>query len=80
MNILVEKVSSRAILPKKVSSGAAGFDIYACENKIIYGRENDSVEPFDMVDTGIKIVIPDGWYGRIAPRSSLGIYLPTFGK
>lgn len=53
--------------PTRGSSGAAGYDLYASENRIIPGRQQG------MVDTGVVFQLPNDCYGRIAPRSGLAI-------
>jgi dUTP pyrophosphatase len=56
-----------AIVPKRMSSGAAGYDLHSSvRDDIVIESGNQT-----MIDTGVGIVIPDGYYGRIAPRSSL---------
>jgi dUTP pyrophosphatase len=55
-------------VPTRGSSGAAGYDLYSCGN-------NFSVEPFSntLISTGIAMRIPEGYYGRIAPRSGFSV-------
>ena len=57
-----------AKIPTRGSSQAAGYDLYAAEDAVIPkgGRA--------VVQTGISIAIPVGHYGRVAPRSGLGMY------
>ena len=54
-----------ALLPVRQTSGSVGYDIHSIENNMI--------EPFSrkLISTGLKVNIPRGMYGRIAPRSSL---------
>lgn len=56
-----------AKIPTRGSSQAAGYDLYACEDALIPkgGRA--------VVQTGISIALPEGHYGRVAPRSGLGM-------
>jgi len=56
-----------SIVPKRMSNGAAGYDLHSSVTHDV------TIEPGTqyMVDTGVGIVIPYGYYGRIAPRSSL---------
>lgn len=58
-----------AIVPKRMSSGAAGYDLHSSV------RDDILIEPGTqtIIDTGVGIVIPEGYYGRIAPRSSLAV-------
>lgn len=52
-------------MPKKGSSGAAGYDICASEDVVVPGRGKAKVS------TGLSWMIPQNTYGRIAPRSGL---------
>ena len=59
------KVVSNAIAPTRAEVGAAGYDLTACEDKIILAGK------WDKVDTGIAVEFPSYCYGRVAPRSGL---------
>jgi dUTP pyrophosphatase len=63
----VKKESQTAKTPTRSTWGAAGFDLYANETTSIppHGRA--------LVNTGIAIALPEGTYGRIAPRSGLAV-------
>ena len=63
--LLVKKLNPAAILPKKGSSGAAGYDVCSIEDVIIPGRGKGKVS------TGLSWMCPSNTYGRIAPRSGL---------
>lgn len=54
-------------IPTKGSQYSAGYDLYSCCNVLIYPQERA------LVKTGIVLEIPDGYYGRIAPRSGLAL-------
>lgn len=58
-------LSSHALLPKKGSADAAGYDLYSIEAGVIKPKERR------LIQTGISLAIPSGYYGRIAPRSGL---------
>jgi dUTP pyrophosphatase len=59
--------SPYAKIPCKMSSGSAGYDIYTNSSGVISpGKQK-------LVSTGIAMVIPNHCYGRIAPRSGLGV-------
>lgn len=63
----VKKDVSHAILPTYGSEGAIGLDLYAAEDvDLPAGWRN-------LVSAGVSIAIPDGFYGRIAPRSGLAL-------
>lgn len=63
----VFKRLAHAILPTKGSALAAGYDLYALENTIVPGRGQA------LVSTDILIIVPEGTYGRVAPRSGLAV-------
>ena len=65
MNLLVERASETAILPTKGSDRAAGYDLYASDEAVVPAGGKA------LVSTGLKIKVPTGTYGRIAPRSGL---------
>lgn len=54
-------------IPTKGSEHSAGYDLYSCCNALIYPQERA------LVKTGIVLEIPEGYYGRIAPRSGLAL-------
>lgn len=67
MALKVQKLSDNAQLPTRGSTKAAGYDLYSTEGLVILpGRRA-------VVPTGISICLPDGCYGRIAPRSGLAV-------
>ena len=61
----IKKLSDQAKIPTQGSKYAAGYDLYAAEEVLVntMGRK--------LVKTNISISIPEGYYGRIAPRSGL---------
>lgn len=54
-----------AMLPTRATSGSVGYDLYATIDVKIASKQRAAV------DTGVGIKLPDGYYGRIAPRSGL---------
>ena len=58
-------IDPEALLPVRQTSGSVGYDLHSTENNMI--------EPFSrkLISTGLRVNIPRGMYGRIAPRSSL---------
>lgn len=54
-----------AHVPKRGSEKAAGYDLYGIE-KITIPAKSSSV-----VSTGVAVAVPEGHYGRVAPRSGL---------
>nr|BDV49934.1 MAG: dUTPase [Metapenaeopsis lamellata majanivirus] len=60
-----KKLTKNAFTPSKGSKLAAGFDLYSAYDITIpaYGKA--------LVKTDIQLELPNGCYGRIAPRSGL---------
>jgi len=56
-----------AILPTRGSGQAAGLDLYSIEDVTLAAGERAAVR------TGLSAAIPQGFYGRIAPRSGLAV-------
>jgi dUTP pyrophosphatase len=69
--LLVKRLSHDAILPTRGSKYAAGLDLYASETVCI--SISTLNENGKLVSTGISMVIPHGYYGRIAPRSGFSV-------
>lgn len=65
ISIPIKKLSNKAVIPTQGSSEAAGYDLYAAEDNIVYSMSRT------LIKTNISIAIPEGYYGRIAPRSGL---------
>jgi len=64
-SLAFKKLDPKAVLPTRGSSAAAGLDIYSIEDV--------SLEPNErrVIRTGLAAAIPEGYYGRLAPRSGL---------
>lgn len=60
-----KQLDSRATLPARGSSLAAGLDICSIEDISLEPRQRV------LARTGLAVAIPPGFYGRIAPRSGL---------
>ena len=65
--IRVQKLKVDAKLPNKGPAKAAGHDLFAHEEARIPANGQKTI------GTGIAIGLPDGTYGRIAPRSGLAV-------
>lgn len=61
----MQKIDPNAKLPKRGSADAIGVDLYALEDTSVMWGDVTKVR------TGIAVAIPQGYYGRIAPRSGL---------
>ena len=61
------KLTNKAYTPTKGSEDAAGLDLYSAYDYV--------VKPADkmLVRTDIQVELPEGCYGRIAPRSGLAL-------
>ena len=66
-SLRIKKLSQKAKIPSKGSVMAAGYDIYSSENILVPSKSKA------LVSTGISMEIPEGCYGRIAPRSGLAV-------
>jgi deoxyuridine 5'-triphosphate nucleotidohydrolase len=63
-----KRLDPRATLPSRGSSLSAGLDIYAIEDLTIRPGERA------LARTGLAVAIPEGYYGRLAPRSGLATH------
>lgn len=65
MKIILD--NENACMPQKADEHAAGYDLFSCENVLI--------KPWSrvLINTGVKLEIPERHYGRIASRSGLGV-------
>lgn len=64
-NIVFFKFTTTSKHPTRGTYGSAGYDLYS--------DVDATVPPSStlLVDTNVGVIIPQGYYGRIAPRSSL---------
>lgn len=68
MRIRIKKNSIMATLPTRGSEEAAGYDLYA---NIPEGQISILPHETEMVDTGVSLEIPSGYFGGIYARSGL---------
>lgn len=61
-----EAVYETVQLPKRATTGSAGYDIYTPITYTINPRESVKIP------TGIRVKIEDGWFLSVYPRSGLG--------
>jgi dUTP pyrophosphatase len=61
----IKLLSEFSKVPTRANPTDAGADLYSIENVIVPPLERK------LISTGISVKIPDGHYGRIAPRSGL---------
>tara|TARA_R100000152_G_C6692768_1_gene123998 strand:+ start:126 stop:557 length:432 start_codon:yes stop_codon:yes gene_type:complete len=67
MKIKINRIINQATIPTRANDTDAGYDLYAAVNGTISGKQRG------IISTGIQIAIPEGYYGRIAPRSGLAV-------
>ena len=60
-----KRLDPGSTLPTRGSSQAAGLDIFSIEEVVIEPKQRS------LVRTGLAVAIPEGYYGRVAPRSGL---------
>jgi dUTP pyrophosphatase len=65
MNIDFIKLNPLAKVPSRANNDDAGADLYSIEDVAIFPLTRK------LVRTGLSLSIPNGIYGRIAPRSGL---------
>jgi len=67
MPLIVKLLTPNAKLPKRASALSAGYDLASVENTVVPARQRK------LVKTGLSFSIPEGHYGRVAPRSGLAL-------
>jgi dUTP pyrophosphatase len=60
-----KQLDANATLPTRGSPAAAGLDLYSIEVVRLSPNQRS------LVRTGLAVAIPEGFYGRVAPRSGL---------
>ena len=60
-----KRLDTRAVLPSRGSALSAGLDLFCIDDL--------QIEPKSRIRvlTGLSVEIPEGFYGRVAPRSGL---------
>ena len=54
-------------IPIKAYANSAGYDLFADKNGLVLPNSRT------LINTGIKMSIPKGYYGQISPRSGLAL-------
>jgi dUTP pyrophosphatase len=67
MNCKIVLLNSDSRYPTKSHVTDAGYDLFSTEDVFLKPSQRK------VVKTGIKLSIPSGFYGRIAPRSGLAV-------
>ena len=65
MKIRFKKLHPEAITPTRARDSDAGYDLYSLYPCVIDPMHRS------LISTGISLEIPEGYYGRVAPRSGL---------
>lgn len=63
---VIEKLYQDLQLPKRATSGSAGYDFYMIDAAVI--KQGESL----LIPTGIRVKIDNGWVLKLYPRSGLG--------
>jgi dUTP pyrophosphatase len=66
--VKVKRLRAEARLPARATNWAAGADLYCTEPFTLQPGERK------LAPTGLAIEIPQGFYGRVAPRSGLAVH------
>jgi len=69
IRVLVKTLSPKAKVPKYMSEGASGLDLFARLDEPVV------IEPgkWALIPTGIALSLPQGFEGQIRPRSGLAL-------
>src|SRR4051812_3388966 len=57
----VKKIQETATIPERKTPSAAGYDLSPCEDFILLPGEQQ------LINTGIAMAIPEGYYGQLHP-------------
>jgi dUTP pyrophosphatase len=63
----VKLLNEKAKAPERATANAAGYDIFSCSDYVIYPHTRV------LLKTGISVELPEGYYGRVAPKSGLAL-------
>ena len=62
-----KRLDPKATLPTRGSHASAGLDLYSIEDISIGPKQRL------LARTGLAVAVPEGFYGRVAPRSGLAV-------
>ena len=65
--VQVKKLNDRAVLPKRGSRFAAGYDLYACLPRDVEIAPHETV----VIPTGLSLALPEGTFGAVFARSGI---------
>lgn len=63
----IKKLDEKAVIPKRGSASAAGYDIYSIEDVSIPSGETK------LIRTGLSMEIPENYFGGVFARSGLAV-------
>ncbi|MCF7793990.1 MAG: dUTP diphosphatase [Candidatus Cloacimonetes bacterium] len=69
LKINIQKLDKNAILPKRMTEHAAGYDLYSCHQKNIIIKSGE----VKLIPIGLAIALPVGFEAQIRPRSGLAV-------
>jgi dUTP pyrophosphatase len=67
MSVYFKKLDPQAVLPSRNNDSDAGADLRSIDTVVIPPLSRA------LINTGLSLEIPHGFYGRIAPRSGLAV-------
>jgi len=65
IHLRLRKINPNLPTPQYMTDGAAGMDLYAAATVVFHPGE------MHLVPLGVAVEIPEGYFGLVAPRSSL---------
>ena len=69
MKINIKRLSETAKLPERGSAYAAGYDLFADLQEEVVIKPHETY----MINTGVAMEIPEGYWGGVFARSGLAI-------
>ena len=65
--LLIFLLTDDATAPRRATFGSAGYDLYSAQETVVPAGGKK------VVMTDVALILPDGCYGRVAPRSGLAV-------
>lgn len=69
MNLQIKKLTPEATLPKRMTPGSSGYDLFSSSLAPIVLKPGDTA----VIPTGLAFSLPVGYEGEIRPRSGLAM-------
>ncbi len=67
--VRVKRLSPNALLPRRMSRGSAGWDLFACLEGAVVVNPGERA----LIPTGLAFVLPEGTEAQVRPRSGLAL-------